>query len=116
MTIEVKEEELAGAFVASLKRRSGKIKDDRATAIAEDVQLIYKRTVEDLQTAIKRLKRTQENAMDVSPENALSLKPANDFDTTAFVAKDLEFSVEIRKLEIKLELAEARYKYLFGGL
>jgi EAL domain-containing protein (putative c-di-GMP-specific phosphodiesterase class I) len=116
MTIEDKDVELKGAFVESLKRRSGKIKDDRATAIAEDVELIYKRTVEDLQTAIKRLKREQENAMDVSPDTALSLRPANDFNTAMFVTRDLERSVEIRKLEIKLELAEQRYKYLFGAV
>ena len=44
-----------GAFVESLKRNNQKIREDRAIAIAEDAQLIYKREVEDLEIQIKRL-------------------------------------------------------------
>ena len=50
--------ELKGAFVASLKRNNSKIRSDRATAIAEDAQLIYKREVEDLQIQIKQVDLT----------------------------------------------------------
>lgn len=56
-----------GAFVASLKRNNKQIKDDRAESIAEDAQMRYRRTVEDLDMAIKRMKRTRDNMLDLSP-------------------------------------------------
>ena len=43
---EVKLEEMAGAFVSSLIRNNKKIREDRAIAIAEAAQMIYKREVE----------------------------------------------------------------------
>ena len=103
------------AFLESLKRNNDKIRDDRANAIAEDAQLMYKRETEDLALALKRLKREQENMLDMSPTDANSLVLASDFDAKDYVAKDLEMSVKIRNLEIKLELAKKRYAHLFGG-
>jgi hypothetical protein len=105
-----------GAFVASLKRNNRKIRDDRATAIAEDTQTIYKRTVEDLQMQIKRARREQENMLDLSPTSADSLVLASDFDSQAYVTKDIEVGVKIRNLEIKLEIAAKRYNLLFGAV
>lgn len=105
-----------GAFVESLKRKNSKIREDRASAIAEDAELLYKRAVEDIETVIKRLKREQENMMDLSPDNTLSLKPANDFNADEYVNRDIEIGVEIRKMEIKLKVAQDRYTYLFGGV
>ena len=106
-------EQMKGAFVESLKRNNKKIRDDRAIAIAEDAQMIYKREVEDLQLEIKKLKREREAMLDLSPTDAQSLVLASDFDSKAFVAKDLDLGVKIRNLEIKLEIAEVRYKTLF---
>ena len=102
-------------FLDSLKRNNDKIRDDRANAIAEDAQLMYKRETEDLALSLKRLKREQENMLDMSPTDANSLVLASDFDAKNYVAKDLEMAVKIRNLEIKLELAKKRYAYLFGG-
>jgi len=104
-----------GAFVDSLKRNNKKIRDDRATAIAEDTQLAYKRTVEDLQLHIKKMKREQENMLDLSPTDAQSLVLASDFDCPSYVEKDTELGVKIRNAGIKLEIATERYNYLFGG-
>jgi hypothetical protein len=104
-----------GAFIASLKRNNKQIRSDRALAISEDAQLLYKRAVEDLQVKIKRMQRDQENMLDLSPENAISLKLASDFDATAYVEKDVELGVKIRNAQIKLDIAEKRYAYLFGG-
>jgi len=104
-----------GAFLSSLKRNNKQIRDDRATAIGEDTYLLYKRSVEDLQVKIKRMERDQENMLDLSPTNAMSLMVASDFDATAYVAKDIELSVAIRNERIRLELAEKRFAYLFGG-
>jgi hypothetical protein len=110
---EKKEE--VGAFIASLKRNNAKIREDRATSIAEDTQVIYKRKIEDLELSIKKMKREQENMLDLSPTNADSLVLASDFQSDAYVTKDVELGVKIRNAEITLEIARARYNYLFGG-
>lgn len=104
-----------GAFITSLKRNNAKIRADRAASIAEDAQLIYKRKVEDLDVQIKRLKRDRENMLDLSPTDAHSLVLASDFNSAEFTQKDIEIGVNIRNLEIMLEIAQDRYKHLFGG-
>jgi hypothetical protein len=104
------------AFEASLKRNNKQIKGDRAEAIAEDTQMAYKRAVEDLQITIKRLKRKQDNMLDLSPDNSLTLKMAENFDSDAYVVADTEIGVQIRECGIKLEIATARYSYLFGEM
>lgn len=103
-----------GAFIESLKRNNSKIREDRAAAIGEDTQIIYRREVEDITLQIKKLKREQENMLDLSPTNADSLVLASDFDAKIYVQRDLDLSVKIRNLEIKCELAKVRFKYLFG--
>ena len=109
---EVKE--TTGAFLSSLKRNNKQIRDDRAIAIGETAQLLYKRKVEDLDVSIKRMKRDQENMLDLSPTNSMSLVVASDFKADDYVKKDLELSVEIRNSEIELDIAKKRYTYLFG--
>jgi len=107
-------EEIPGAFMSSLKRNNKQIRNDRAIAIEEDTELIYKRTMEDLEVGLKRMRREQENMLDLSPTNAQSLVLASDFDSQNYVNKDVELGVKIRNTEIKLEIAKARYSYLFG--
>lgn len=109
------EEIKTGAFAESLKRNNSKIRADRATAISEDTQLVYKREIEDIELAIKKMKREQENMLDLSPSDAMSLVLASDFDSGGYVKKDLDLAVKIRNKEIELDLAKARYEYLFGG-
>jgi len=108
-------EEQNGAFVNSLKRNNKQIKADRAEAIGEDAEMAYRRTVEDMEITLKRLRRKQDNMLDMSPENAFSLKMANDFDAQTYTDVDLEVGVEIRNTEIKLDIAKKRFTYLFGG-
>ena len=102
-----------GAFIASLKRNNKQIRSDRATAIAEDAQIMYRRSVEDLEVKIKRMRRDRENMLDLSPENAMSLKLASDFNSEEYVKKDIELGVSIRNAEIQLEIAKKQYEYLF---
>ena len=108
------EETKAGAFQESLYRNNAKIRKDRADAIIEDAQLIYKREIEDLEVEKKRLVRDQENMLDLSPTNAMNLTLASDFDSKEYVAKDLKIGVELRNLDIKIEVAKKRYSYLFS--
>ncbi len=105
-----------GAFRESLKRNNSRIREDRALAISEDTEIVYKRTIEDLEMVLKKMKREQENMLDLSPTTADSLIIASDFDSAAYVDKDIDLSVKIRNTEIKLELARARFGYLFGAV
>lgn len=108
-------EKTGGAFVNSLIRNNKQIREDRAKSITEDTELVYKRTIEDLEMQVKKMKREQENMLDLSPSNAQSLVLASDFDSKVYVEKDVELGVKIRNTEIKLEIAKKRYEYLFGG-
>ena len=107
---------LTGAFLDSLKRNNKQIREDRALSISEDAEMLYKRKIEDLEVEIKRMKRDQDNMLDLSPESATSLKLASDFDANSFVAKDAELAIKIRNKRIELSLAKKRYNYLFGDI
>ena len=106
-----------GAFISSLKRNNKQIRDDRAASIVETTQLKYKRKIEDLEMSIKDMKRDQENMLDLSPTTTQSLVMASDFDSDAYIQKDLDLGVKIRNEEIKLDITKKRYAYLFvtGG-
>lgn len=116
MENEKDEVQNGGAFFGSLKRNNKQIRDDRAIAIAEDTQLVYKRKIEDLDLSIKKMKREQENMLDLSPTNAQSLILASDFDSAIYTEKDIDLGVKIRNAEITLEIATKRYNYLFEGV
>jgi hypothetical protein len=103
-----------GAFMDSLKRNNKQIRDDRAQAIGEDAEMIYKRKIEDMEITIKRMVRDQDNMLDMSPDNAQSLKLASDFNADEFATKDIELGKNIRNLQIVLNIAKKRYNYLFG--
>ena len=104
----------SGAFLDSLKRNNAKIRADRAASIAEDADLMYRREAEDLALMVRKLKREQENMLDLSPTDADSLVLATDFNSKEYVNKDIELGIKIRNLEIKLEIAKDRYRFLFG--
>lgn len=106
---------MTGAFVGSLKRTNKQIKNDRAVSIAEGTSITYKRTVEDLEMRLKEKRRQRVAMLDMSPENTQSLLLAKDFNPRAWVDEDLKIGLEIRDLEIQLELAKHRYEFLFGG-
>jgi formylmethanofuran dehydrogenase subunit E-like metal-binding protein len=106
-------DDMKGAFVSSLKRNAKQIREDRAVAIAEGTELLYKREVEDLQLQIRELRRERNSMIDLSPANTTSLVLASDFDSKQFILKDIEIGVKVRNLEIKLEIATNRYNELF---
>jgi hypothetical protein len=112
---EEQKQEMQGAFVESLKRNNKQIRDDRAEAITENAQMLYRRAIEDMKMELKQMKRDRENMLDLSPDHGMSLKLASDFNAAAYVTKDVELGVKIRNLEIKLDLSETQYKRLFVG-
>lgn len=103
-----------GAFLATLTRNNKQIRSDRALAISEDAQTLYKRQIEDMQMELKRLTRERSNMLDLSPTDSTSLKLASDFNAQDFVTKDIEIGVRMRNLTIKLDIAQESYKNLFG--
>ena len=103
-----------GAFVSSLKRNNKQIKDDRATSISEDAETAYRRCIEDLVGDMRRMKRDRINMLDLSPENTFSLMLGKDFDGKKFVDADTKLGIELRNMEIKLELMQKQYEFLFG--
>lgn len=106
-------DEAKGAFMESLVRGNKQIKKDRAASISEDAQMTYKRSIEDMEMEIKKLKRTRENMLDMSPENTQSLIVASQFDAKTFVERDQAIGFELRNLVIKLDIAKNRYQLLF---
>ena len=112
---KAEETKFSGAFIDSLTRNNKEIKTARATAIADEAQMLYRRAVEDIEVKLKSFKRDRENMLDMSPDNTFSLKLASDFNGGEYVAKDIELGLSIRNAEIKLEIARKQYAHLFGG-
>lgn len=103
-----------GAFFQSLARNQKSIRKDRAENISEEVQLSYRRSVEDQRLVVSRLKRKAINNLDMSPDNAMSLVLAKDLDAPLWVEEDIKLQFDIHNEGIKLTLAEERYIFLFG--
>lgn len=103
-----------GLFAESVYRNNSQIRKDRADAILETAQLMYRRKVEDIQIVLKNLIRERNNALDFSPVTAESLEPAKNFKPENFIADDMSLTLQIRTKKIELEEAQVRYKELFG--
>lgn len=107
--------ELKGSFASSLMRNNAKIRNDRALAIAEDAEMLFKREVEDCNTKLKRLRRDLDNMLDLSGNETTKIISASDFDSKEFVRKSLEIGLAIRDEQIKLDILSERYTELFVG-
>jgi hypothetical protein len=103
-----------GIVGSSLGRTNAEIRRDRGNAIAEDLEMAFRRGVEDLRIKLKRLIRDRDAMFDFSPTNALSLVLIKDLDTNSIREKDAKLTIEIRQVRIELEEAETRYEALFG--
>lgn len=115
-TQEVQEVQKAkkGFLDESLSRSNREIRQERGDAIAEDLQIIYKRNVEDIEMKLTRLNREQKNAFDFSPTNSQSLVMAKELDSNTILEKDIAMSLKERELKIQLNIARQRYNFLFG--
>jgi len=107
-------EDINGLFFDSLTRNNKQIKEDRGAEITEDAQISYKQRVEKTRLSIKKKHRARRSMLDLSPTNSLSLMLADEFQGEDFAKKDEQIGLEIRDLEIRLGVLEARYKELFG--
>ena len=105
-----------GTFKTDLQRNFKQLKDSRAESVAEDVEIIYKRKIEDLCHEIRNIERDRENIMlDLSPSNVTSvLAVPSDFNAEKFLEKDIQLGIRKREAEIKLDIVARRYEELFG--
>ena len=105
-----------GTFKIDLQRNFKQLKDSRAESVAEDVEIIYKRKIEDLCHEIRNIERDRENIMlDLSPTNVTStLAVPSDFNAEKFLEKDMQLGIRKREAEIKLDIVARRYEELFG--
>lgn len=86
------EENKHGVFKQDLMRTFRQLKESRAESVSEDVEIIYKREIEDLCHKIRNFDRDRENLLlDLSPMSAGNgAVVPSDFDPAAFMRKDVE--------------------------
>lgn len=115
---ETLESQRTNNFKADLMRTFKQLKESRAEGVAEDVEIVYKRKIEDLVHSIRNLDRDRENMiLDLSPTSAFngSVVPS-DFNAASFCEKDLEIGRKKRDAVISLGILMERYEHLFGKL
>lgn len=92
------------------------LKESRAIAVTEDVEIIYKRKIEDLCKNLRQYSRDREDMiLDLSPASvdSSSVVPS-DFKADALLEKDIELGLKEREDRIKLEIVLDRYQRMFG--
>lgn len=112
------EEAKHGVFKADLMRTFKQLKESRAESVTEDVEIAYKRAIEDLAHCIRNYDRDRENLiLELSPTSAINgAVVPSDFKPQTFMDKDLEIGLNKRDAIIRLEIAIERYEYLFGEI
>jgi hypothetical protein len=111
-------EEKKNTFKEDLMRNFKQLKESRAESVAEEVEIMYRRKIEDLCHLIRNYDRDRENIiLDLSPVNALSgAVVPSDFSAEGFMMKDLEIGRNKRDALINLQIMVQRYTELFGDL
>lgn len=108
------EQEDQGVFLNSLKMNGKEIRDNRAKNIGLGAEMAYKSRVDSLFFRVNTLMMEQENALDLSPDNAFSFIKLSDFQPEIFADKDIEMSIDLRNATIKFLVAVQRFEKLFG--
>lgn len=111
-------EEVKGKFHSDLTRNFKQLREDRAEAVVEDVEIVYKRRVEDLCKKVRQCDRDRDNIMlNLAPTtvHAATVIPA-DFDANKFLDEDVRIGLAKRDALIQLEIVATRYVELFGPL
>ena len=112
------EEVRKNTFKEDLMRNFKQLKESRAESVAEELEIMYRRKIEDLCHLIRNYDRDRENIiLDLSPVNALSgAVVPSDFRAEDFMMKDLEIGRNKRDALINLKIMVERYMVLFGDL
>ena len=103
-------------FTKDLMRNFKQLKESRAESVAEDLEILYKRKIEDLCHKIRSYDRDRENIiLDLSPTSITSAAVVpSDFKPENFLRKDVEIGISRRSAVIELEIVVSRYNELFG--
>jgi len=99
-------------FEKLLKRNNSKIRQDRADGILNKVKMKYERELQDINLLIQDIETQRDDRLDISPTNRNELTLST-FDEQEFIKKDIEYGIELRKLQIRKEVIETRVKELF---
>lgn len=110
----VEAKDVKGNFLQSLLRGPGAIKATKAMSIYEETKMKFQAKVDELRLDIRKKEREMEDRLDLSPDDALSLKFAANFDCESFVNEQINTCNLISKSKLRLKEAEARFEYLFG--
>lgn len=102
-----------GKFGSMLKRNNKQLREDRGARIISATEKYYRRTIEDMEEKIANLKMDRENLLDINPSNTQTIINPSDFDSNAFVQKDIEIGKTIYNMEKVLEITRERYNDLF---
>lgn len=112
---EETEDNKGGFLKASLLRGNKAIREQRGDVIWEDLEMVYKREVENKEVDLKRIDRKMANAFDFSVTNTHSLiMRTEDFDAGQVMMDDLQLGWDRDNTLRKLNIAKARYNHLFG--
>lgn len=111
---EEQQDAIVGFVHQSLQRNNKQIRQDRAEALAEDLETPARRACEDLWSDLRKLKRDRQAMYDFSPSNTQSLVLAKEVDGRSVWKEDMELSKKIFNTEIEFKIACERYLELYG--
>lgn len=115
MADDVKNEVKGGFLKESLNRGNKAIREQRGDVIWEDLEMVYKREVENKKVDLKRIDRKMGNAFDFSVTNTQSLiMRTEDFDAGQVMIDDLKLGLDRHNTVVKVNIAIGRYNFLFG--
>lgn len=105
-----------GTFKTSLTQSFKGIRESKASAISEDVELAYRRKIEDLCRTVRQCDRDREDIMiNLAPSNITSTAVVpSDFNADQFLERDVQIGINKRDSIIRLEITLRRYEELFG--
>lgn len=106
-----------GKFKETVTGTFKQIREQRAQGLVEDVELEYKRRIEDLCREVKQYDRASDSLLlDLCPGNVTTLQVVpSEFKPSVYLEKDLQIHLNKRNALIKLEIAVDRYEFLFGA-
>lgn len=111
------ETEKHGTFYKNLTKNFSQIKAERAESVTEDVEIEYRRYIEDICKKIRDADRGYQSLLlNLAPETSFknTVVPPS-FDAHAFMTEEEHLGIDRRNLIIRLEIMLSRYEYHFGA-
>ena len=103
-----------GLFYETLNRSNAQILRDRSEDIIIDTQQDYNTAFNILERDLRNAKAERKAHMDLSPVSKDMLTFTNNFKSQEWVQKDIDLSMKIMNLEMKLEVLRKRIEELYS--